>query len=392
MKMIIGVFGSLMVFMLVACSGGGSGSGSGNTQFDDSLGLTSCPANNQVFSVSPLSLDQVEYWQPLGHLNPPAHTFPTDHQYVTLYQTSGISPLLPLLAPGDIRVFLVTSSKVGDITDYSIYFQPCGDVRARFGHVISLTAELLAAAGSLDQGCSTYSPTPNTSTTNCSSRTFRFDLKAGAQMGVAKGIDFWLQDRRIPSLHFTNSSRFSTEYGFDTFHTVAASEYFTSSAYYQIKPKIGGVDPRTYRGSIYRNEAPLGGTIAVDVDGAVMGYWFNPKQPSYPESYHASLVPDSLLPDILQVFSVGVSQPNSPTEPIIGTFTPTTSGKVNRSFDSVTADGSIYCYEITFHMGSVFLLQLTNASTLRLEFRNGPTTCAQHSPYTFTANSFDYVR
>ena len=391
MQMIIGVCGSLMVLLLAACSGGGSG-GNSSGQFDDSLGLTSCPANNQVFSVSPLAIDKVEYWQPLGHLSPPAHTFPTDHQYVTLYQTSGSAPLLPLLAPGDIRVFLITSSKVGAVTDYSIFFQPCGDVRARFGHVTSLTPELAAAAGPFDQSCTTYSPAPNTSTTYCSSRTFRFDLKAGTQMGTAKGVDFWLQDRRIPSLHFTNSSHFATENGFDTFHTVAASDYFTPSAYAQIQPKIGGVDPRTYSGSIYRTKAPLGGTIGVDVDSTAMGYWFNAKQAYPPESYHASLVPDSLMPDMLQVFSVGVSQPNSTTEAIIGTFTPTTSGKVNRSFDSVTADGSIYCYEITFHMGSVFLLQLTNANTLRLEFRNGPTTCAQNSPYTFTANSFDYVR
>ena len=104
------------------------------------------------------------------------------------------------------------------------------------------------------------------------------------------------------------------------------------------------------------------------------------------------MIPDSVLGDTTQLFSLGLSQPNSSTEAIIGTFTPVRSGVVNRTFDQVTADGNIYCYEITFHSGAVVLMQLTNANTLRLEFRNGPTTCLQHTPFAFTANTFDYVR
>ncbi|MES2300335.1 MAG: hypothetical protein V4582_25090 [Pseudomonadota bacterium] len=395
------LFCGVLALTIGACGGGGGGSSApatggnnnpgGTSAFDNTIGLPACPAGNALFSVPPISLDLLQYWQPLGHMSPPAHVFPADHQYLTLFAANAGSAW-PLLAPGNIRVYQVKASTTGGITDYGVYFQPCGDVRARFGHVTSLSAALLAAAGPLDQNCSTYLPAPNAPTTGCDSRQFKFELKAGEAMGTAKGLDFWLQDRRIAPLHFTNPARFVADSGYDTFHTVGASDYFTPAVAAQIAPKVGGIDPRTYSGSVFRTVAPQGGSIAVDVDGSAMGYWFNPAQAYPPESYHAALVPESLLPTSTQVFSIGLSQPNHGSEAIIGTFTPTTSGSVNRAFDTVTANGNIYCYQTSWHTGAVFLLQLSSASALRLEYREGPTSCAAQSPYAFTGAAFTYVR
>lgn len=396
---ILGVVLCGALAILASCGGGGGvgggGAGGGSTQYDYTHGLAACPAGNAQFSVPPLDLDRVQYWEPLGHQSPPAHVFPTDHQYVVLAQTDPATfsgpPTLPLMAPADVRIYAISASTVAGITDYSVYFMPCGDLQARFGHVTSLSAEVLAAAGSLNVACTTYQPAPGSTVTSCNSNDFKLDVKAGAAIGTAKGVDFWLRDRRVVPLHFANPGHFPVgDTVFDMFHTVGASDYFTTSVSSRIAPKIGGPDPRTYIGSTYRTKTPLSGTIGVDVDGTAMGHWFNAAQAYPPESYHASLVRDSLLPDNLQVFSIGVSQPN--TGAILGTFTPTTSGDINRSFDGVTADGNTYCYQVSWHQGSVFLLKMVNATTLRLEFRDGPTGCVQHTPYTFTANAFDYVR
>src|SRR4051812_493162 len=78
---------------LFACGGGGGGSDGGGSPAGSSTsdggmfssGLTACPAGTQVFTASPVALAQVRGWEPLGHVGPPGHTFPTDHQY--LYTT-----------------------------------------------------------------------------------------------------------------------------------------------------------------------------------------------------------------------------------------------------------------------------------------------------------------
>ena len=63
----------------------------------------------------------------------------------------------------------------------------------------------------------------------------------------------------------------------------------------------------------------------------------------------------------------------------------------------MTADGHIYCYD-TFYdpvgqsvgSGPTFILQLTNAETLRIE-RQAATSCGG-GPWTFTSNAVDFQR
>ncbi len=390
------------VALLANCGGGGGAGGStgnnGSTSNSGGIfssGMAACPAGTDIFTVPPVALDQVKGWEPLGHMNPSAHTFPTDHQY--LYTTAFGQPnnpqlSIPVVAPSDIRItHLYKGSSGGGAADYSVFFQPCADLGARFGHVVTLTPELLAAAGPITQNCRTYQASPGIDTTLCESSTFKFDVKAGQRIGTLGGgvsitLDWWLQDRRLAPLFFANPARFGTSNGndgFDTFHIVPATAYYTPAVAAQIAAKLGRFD-----GSVQRTTAPTGGTIVVDVAGTARGYWFNPSQPYPPESSHAALVPDYVTPNTLQVFSLGVSQS---TGSLLATFVPTMNGTVNRAFESVTADGQVYCYE-PLEGQRIVLVSLTDATTLKVEVRPGISSCAAAASYVMTAGAATYKR
>ena len=360
----------------------------------DPSGLPGCPDGKKIFSVPPVDLNHVYGWEPLGHMGPPAHTFPTDHQY--LYVRNPDSPgvatvSLPLLAPANIRITGLYKSTTGAVSDYTIFFQPCADVSGRFGHVGSISAKVLAAAGPIDQNCSTYEATPGLSTTQCSSRQFQYDATAGDTIGTAGdggsfALDWWLQDRRVTPVHFANPVRFSASNSSDGFaegKTDPASEYFTTGVAEQVAAKIG-----RYNGKLFRTVAPIGGTIAVDVDSTARGYWFNPNQPYPSEAYHAALAPDYLTPDTTQDFSIGLSQPDGFN--LFAGFRLRDTGSVNRPFESVRADGKIYCYETI--QNAIVLLRLMDVTTLRLEIRRNANSCAAAEPYQFGTNVFDYKR
>ncbi len=385
---------------LASCGGGGGSSNGGNTTASPgAAGLTSCGANNALFSVSPIALNQVRGWEPLGHMGPPGHTFPTDHQYLYIINPASTSTTptpppvtIPVLAPGDLRVTELRRSTYGasGLTDYTIYFQPCAEVAGWFGHVSTLTGPLASLTGNINQRCNTYQPTPGITVTQCQSDPLMVDIKAGIQIGTVGGggslaLDWALQDKRITPLHFAAPARFlNGSNGFDTLHTVPASDYFTASLFPQIQARIGrftGIDLRTI--------APIGGTVAMDVDNTARGYWFNPSQPYPPESSHAALATDYITPDKLQVFSVGVSQTNIGS--FYKTFTPQTTGPVNRAFESITPSAQIYCYD-TNSSPNYILLQLLDAATLKVEGRNDAPNCNTALPYGFTGNGVTYKR
>lgn len=80
-----------------------------------------------VFRASPLDESEIRFIVPLGNLNPPGHTFPSDHIY--FYNRIPNTPFpgaVPVYAPGDGRVqFILQSgveSQVGVRTGICIYY------------------------------------------------------------------------------------------------------------------------------------------------------------------------------------------------------------------------------------------------------------------------------
>jgi len=354
-------------------------------------GLAACAPGTGVFTVPPIDLTQITGWVPLGNLNPPGHTFPTDHQYLYLPFSSPTSapPATTVVAPATMFITRarLTSYNSGR-TDYSLEFSPCLEVHGELGHVTTISSALLPKLGAFDQGCTTYSPDPSTTVTACYTKPIAVAVSAGDALGTAGGapgvlgLDFLLYDSRVTPLKFANASRWrSTSDGFDSFHVVAASDYFAEPAKSQVAAKVGSYDGKTRR-----TMAPTGGTIEVDVAGTARGAWFNPSQPSSPESPHLALVPDNVDPTMM-VLSFGTSQPGYPSGTRL--VSPTASGLVNRDPASITADGQIYCFQ--FSSGGVVLVQLLNSNTLRVEGRSS-TTCGS-PPFAFTpGTTFDYAR
>ena len=358
--------------------------------------LPACAEGEAIFGFSPVALQDVVGWVPMGALGPPGHTFPTDHQYLYLQNPDDFPnpPIsVPVVAPADITITSVhrTTFTAGNLTDYGIRFQPCGDVRGDFGHLGTLSAGLLEAAGAIDQNCVDYEPTPGNHVIACESLPFAYEVSAGQGRGTAGdgnsiALDWTLWDRRVTPIVFANPDRFwDAPDDFDIAHIVPASAYFKPSISAAVAAKVG-----KYDGSVQRTAVPIGGSIDVDVAGTAQGHWFKPGAPYPPESSHLALAPDHITPDTTQAVSIGLSQPNV-SGATWGTFAPQASGTFNRDFAQVTSDGSIYCYELANGSDPV-LVKLLTATTLRVEVRDEASTCSELEPYAFGANSFDYVR
>ena len=386
------VWGIVALAVLTGCgqadsAGLGPAGGGGSTK------LGSCGSETAVFTVMPVDPADLYGWVPLGQMGPPAHTFPTDHQYLYVNNptTPSVSPSVPVKSPGAIHVVRVKRTQYHELdrSDYAIDFQVCKELLGYFAHLQTLDGSFAAKLGSFDQGCNSYSPNPGLNVTQCYTRNIDVAIGAGDPIGTSGGIpgvfglDFGLYDRRIGPHAFANPARWaSSGDGFDRYHVVASSDYFAEPARSAVGQKVGSFD-----GSVHRTTAPLGGTIASDIAGSAQGAWFNDGLPTSPEGPHLALAPDNVTPG-LQVFSIGLSQPGVAS----GTwrFTPQGSGLVNRSFAEVTPGPTIYCYEGV--MGGVAFLRLGSATTLTLEVRNGPATCGAAEPWGFSGASFTYRR
>ena len=385
---------SATVVLALACGGGGGFSSPTMPDTRSPSGSVSCGTTRALFSTSPVALEDMTGWVPLGNIGPPGHTFSTDHQYLYLNNTQPQAARreVALVAPSDLVVTRIRrATTTPGITDYTLEFSPCAEVYGQFGHVASIEPTLLSQVGSFDQMCESYSPIQGTSIASCQSRAVAVRVRAGAPLGTAGGaaphsiaLDFWLWDARVPLLAFVNPLRWSSSNDrFDQFHVAPASDYFTEPLASQVAARVG-----RYDGLLHRTATPLGGTIMVDVPGSAMGYWFAPSQPTYPESVHLAIAPDNLDPSRV-AFSIGTSLEGWSRGLVI--FAPSRSGFVNRDPAAVTADGSIHCYESAGVR--MLLLQLVDVGTLRLE--KGPagvTSCATAAPWTFSPAAVDYKR
>lgn len=382
----------------------GPGGNNGNGALQNGripVNAPSCGTSKALLTVPPIPLAVIHGWVPLGQLSPSGHTFPVDHQYLYINVFTGttngtVTPtyLQPtLVAPADMYITYVhagTTTPPG-LADYSIEFAVCKEVYGQFGHVATIAPSLLAQIGPIDQGCQTYSPNPGTDVVTCETKLLTVFVHAGDVIGTAGGdpphsiaLDWSLWDSRVPASVFANPARFPVlSDGFDAYHDVPASDYFTEPLKSQVAAMLSNYD-----GSIHRTIPPLGGTIAVDIAGTAMGHWYNPTQPLNPETPHLAIAPDNVNPNLIG-FSVGLSLPVWSLG--LQEFTPLTTGTVNRNPGQVTADGNIYCYESPGIW--IMLLKMPTSTTLQLEGRPGAASCAAAQPWTFTAGkSFTYSR
>jgi hypothetical protein len=341
------------------------------------------------FNVPPIPLTNVTGWVPLGNLNPVSHVFPTDHQY--LYYALGGAASLDVVAPGIVYVTRAKRSQYSTgLADYSLEFQPCDEVKGEFGHLSALDPALEDLIGAFDQNCQTYSPNPGLSVTQCYSKNVAIKAVEGTTLAtvgtVATSIalDWSFFDARATKIVFANDGRWQTSSdGFDHFHVVPASDYFTEPMKTQVAAKLGN-----YNGTILRTVAPLGGTIAADSTG-IQGHWFISFAPTYPESQHLAIARDNANPNDYAI-SVGTSQPGFTGGSF--PFTPSASG-TNKIPAAVTSADGIVCYQATNNAVVLVEAQPGATQVIKVEVRPSTPTCASQAPYTFTAGkTTSYLR
>ncbi len=248
--------------------------------------IPECQADAPLFEVSPLRVSDIQGINPLGNLNPPGHTFPSQHLYFYIRRENPTddrsSPVsVPVFAPGHMWITSVEAAEYPSasppFTEYSLYFSPCNQVSGYFHHVQTLTDDLLDRIGIYDVGrCDTDASTGDQTRRVCK-KSLMIEVQAGELIGTAGdrgslAMDFGMRDGRVPALAYANSSRhYSNRSGFDQFHLVCAVDYYRPDVRDQLRARLGdhfGGKPRTIE--------PICGEVEQDEPGTAQGNWYKP--------------------------------------------------------------------------------------------------------------------
>lgn len=330
-----------------------------------------------AFTVIPFDTIDITALVPLGNLNPPTHTFPTDHMY--FYCFTNLASL-NIKSPGHVTIFRITRIRYdagapNERVDYSIAM---GSDKSYlyWSHVSQLSPRLLAAVNNFASAkCEKPYATGGTYFEPCY---LELSLTAtpGETLGIAKtknglaGIDFGA----VVNGTGTNPL-----------------DFFDASARAQLEPKLGRFD-----GKVKRTILPLYGESMQDILTTAMGNWYRQGMARQPEDNHIALVKDNIDPT-KQAFSVGNNQKGLPSG--VYYFNPENSGYINRHFAEVKADGNTYCYSLgipnfpfpgnSLIPSTSIIIRMENGTTLSLEKRNCDCSCA---PYLFSSNKATFTR
>ena len=328
-------------------------------------------------TVPPFDTADVTALVPLGNLNPPAHTFPTDHMYFYCF-TSKAS--LNIKSPGNIHVLRIgrTHYNAGLANDHYDYTIVLGSDSSNmyWGHVSALSTRLLTAVNNfIGANCGTPYSTGGSTYQQCFVPV-SLEATPGEILGIAN----------------TNNGLAGLDLGVSIKNLGANPlDYFDAAARALMEPKLGSFDGKTKR-----TVAPIYGEFLLDKPGTAQGNWYMGIIQKGSEDNNIALVPDNVIPSQL-AFSVGNS--------VIGLkssvyyFDTQNSGFINRKFTDVIPDGNTYCYSLgypnfpytgnTLIPNTSMIIKLENANSLSVEKRNCDCSC---TPYMFTSNKVSYIR
>lgn len=350
---------------LTGCGGSAGGDGDGGSASVRAT-LPACGAG-PFFTRSPTALMPLDHIVPLGNLNPPGHTFPTDHLYFGIVDSDGdgVSDELDVRMPGDGWITAITTqehlSATPVFTDYQVHLSPCSDYAIRFGHMQSLSATLQDAVDAGGGSCDTYMAGGN-EFRNCR-YTVKIELDAGTVLGTAGGrsgfaaLDVWGYDYRSEVNTFANQARIRDDAP-QLLHAACALDVFDAATRASLEAELGD-------GFTARTDPPVCGEIEQDVAGTAQGIWLREGVGAlFPEDPHLALVHDNIDAD-RGAISIGTAFPAATG---VHTFAPITAGHVSRDFSEVTPDGNAYCYP--FSPGADGLvMELVSTERLLVEYR-----------------------
>jgi hypothetical protein len=149
-------------------------------------------------------------------------------------------------------------------------------------------------------------------------------------------------------------------------------------------------------------EAPVCGSMSVDVAGTAQGVWVlqsNPVNQMGDETNFLVLAPHPMRPQSRQTFSAGPSAiAASSGTPQLALYPVQSAGRVNRAFREVHADGLIYCYayEAPAPIHSYFVRLAPEGDVLtiqKLTHPAGATPCNNDpSTWSFGAAALSFIR
>ena len=349
-------------------------------------GLPDC--NSQpIFTTLPLDIHKILSIVPLGNLNPPSHTFPTDHIYFHITRQDGADrpDVATLYSPGDLTITGISASEHvnAGFADYNIFLKPCDDITVMFYHASSLSKDIFGDT-SLTAGWSLGSEyTTGDETYRLWSKEYQIKVKAGDILGTAGGnpgqwaLDLGVYDRRHRPEMMANPNRWAQ---------VRYKRAVCPLSLYEKGPVLDQLLALVQRDRVEGEEMPCG-SVLQDIPGTAQGIWFlSGTRETYPEDPHLALVRSNIHPSHA-VLSIGNSVLNLNSNAY--KFLPETSGLLNRDFPDIIPDGNTYGFQVD-GFGEIIILQMPDAETLWLEAKADAT--IDPASWSFTENKTLFER
>ena len=344
---------------------GGAGWGAWQTGLAGSLEravtLPSCGAGTQ-FTYAPVDAGNIASITPLGNIETPDHTIPTDHMYINTIDPKA------LVAPGKIVVTEIEYNQNEvpgrqTVPDYEIRFTSCRGTDFYFGHVKALAGKL-APVMSKHGSCTVTHASSGETETYCK-RPMNLTVAAGETIGTGPGqsrsMDFGLykDGYRDPGLA-------DPKYYFEL--TAACPlDYFNATTQAALFAKVT------------RTAEPRCGQVGQDKVGTVQGAWYasaDPDQAKKDWNLELSLVHDNHQP---QFGVIGIA--GTITQPLKMAYRPATSGTTNLE-PILTKTGVLYCYQsddsigsdqvaYSYQAGYRLLAKLNSSTSMQVEYQAG---------------------
>ncbi|MBL8980860.1 MAG: hypothetical protein JNL26_01675 [Gemmatimonadetes bacterium] len=333
----------LLILTLLACGGGHGGTVPSRIE----------PPSDGVaaFTVPPVDLSRIAIITPLGSLNPPGHTLPTDHVY--LYQwnfdtNAGPRPtdMLPVVAPATGRVRFIMQEDGGDAKVTLICTE---DFEYYLDHLVPIPG---LAVGQV--------------------------IRAGEPIGTTPPgatLDLGATDRRVSHTGFLNPARYPEP----TLHYVSPWQYFVEPLRSQILARL-----RRHPSATDRE-----GRIDFGVRGTLAGDWYEASLPADQTSAGRAGWPRTLA------FVQDYYDPRLVRISIGGTIAPAGVWGIPANAphpSTVTMASGAVAYPLTYQFGDtqygILLAQLIAEDRIKVQVFVG----RQGTEATFDAGAFTYVR
>lgn len=359
----------------------------------------SCPENLSGILTAPLmNPDDIGYLMPLGSFNPPGHTEPIDHIWFETNETlRDKKDKIPLYAPADSVIIHLSESLVMNSegkyvsAGYTLKYVICDGVELDLTEYTELTEEFKEKIPKSPSDCK-YGL--NKSGHGAIEGVCSYDIeegipvKSGEHIGWTevdeRGVllfEVWAADynkepRKDVDWDYYNDNRYA--------HAICLFDLYSGELKEKYYSKFGGflvnLEPNSTVRAFFarRTIEPICGQTNQDIVGTIQGLWFSKEKNMAnleDRGMAIGFIHNSVDPRRCDITIQG-----NIMDPGVIEFIPLHSGKINREFSEVKADGNIYCYDVTGawadrdaldkYTGKI-LVQLIDDRHLKVEHQKG---------------------